>query len=216
RPAHGSDPPSLRGGRLARVHGHRAAVALRGRLRRTRPRPLLRQLHQDPRSDRVTTLARTPNRHARVVPRPRRDPVVVAPATPGITTIFIAIVVVLNVIGVVMVLSASSIVSLASYGSAWHVFERQLMWSAFGAVAFVIAFRVDYHRWQQWAVPLVVAAAILSLVVLVPGVGIMVSGSRRWLGMSWLRFQPSELAKLAVLLFAADLLSRRAADLWDW
>jgi cell division protein FtsW len=130
--------------------------------------------------------------------------------------VLIGTVVVLNVIGVVMVLSASSVVSLTSYGSAWHVFERQLVWTALGALAFWVAFRVDYHRWQHWAVPIVVLAAVLCSVVLLPNVGIMVGGSRRWLGLGWVRFQPSELAKLAVLVFSADLLTRRQSMIGDW
>jgi cell division protein FtsW len=146
---------------------------------------------------------------------PARPPTRRAP-TPGVTLLFISVVAVLNVIGVVMVLSASSVVSLSSYGSAWHVFERQLMWTAFGAVAFLVAYRLDYRRWQQWSVPLVVAAAALCAIVLLPNVGIMVGGSRRWLGLGWMRFQPSELAKLAVLVFAADLLTRRERELGDW
>jgi cell division protein FtsW len=130
--------------------------------------------------------------------------------------VLIGTVVVLNVVGVVMVLSASSVVSLTSYGSAWHVFERQLVWTALGALAFWVAFRVDYHRWQHWAVPVVVLAAVLCSVVLLPNVGIMVGGSRRWLGLGWVRFQPSELAKLAVLVFSADLLTRRQSMIGDW
>ena len=136
--------------------------------------------------------------------------------TPGVTLLFIAVVAVLNVIGVVMVLSASSVVSLSSYGSPWHVFQRQLMWTAFGVVAFFVAYRLDYRRWQQWSVPLVIAAVALCTVVLLPNVGIMVGGSRRWLGLGWMRFQPSELAKFALLVFAADLLTRREREVGDW
>jgi len=57
---------------------------------------------------------------------------------------------------------------------------------------------------------------VACAVVLLPNVGIMVGGSRRWLGLGWMRFQPSELAKLAVLLFAADLLTRRHEEIGDW
>jgi cell division protein FtsW len=139
-----------------------------------------------------------------------------APPTTSVALLLIAVVAVLNVIGVVMVLSASSVVSLTSYGSAWHVFERQVIWSALGALAFYAGFRIDYRKWQQWAVPLVVVAACLCAVVLLPNVGIMVGGSRRWLGLGWMRFQPSELAKLAVLVFTADLLTRRRSEIGDW
>jgi len=89
---------------------------------------------------------------------------------------------VLNIVGLVMILSASSVAALSDYGSSWYFFDRQLMWAAFGLVAFVGASSIDYHRWRQWA-PFVLAIAIAGLVVvLVPGVGITVNGSRRWLG----------------------------------
>jgi cell division protein FtsW len=56
----------------------------------------------------------------------------------------------------------------------------------------------------------------MLLLVLIPGIGISVGGSRRWLGAGALRFQPSEIAKLALLVFSADLLTRREDDLGDW
>ena len=127
-----------------------------------------------------------------------------------------ATVAVLNVVGVVMVLSASSVASLTDYGSPWYFFLRQLMWTVFGLVAFVFAVRFDYRRWRGLVRPLLVVSVVLLVVVLVPGIGIYVSGSRRWLGAGFLRFQPSEIAKLALLLYAADLVSRRAGELHDW
>src|SRR5437868_9961866 len=130
--------------------------------------------------------------------------------------LLVATVAVLNVVGVVMVLSASSVASLTDYGSPWYFFLRQLMWTALGIAAFVFAVRFDYRRWRALVRPLLIASAVLLLVVLVPGIGIYVAGSRRWLGAGIFRFQPSELAKLALLLYAADLVSRRAAELHDW
>ena len=127
-----------------------------------------------------------------------------------------ATVAVLNVVGVVMVLSASSVASLTDYGSPWYFFLRQLMWTVFGLIAFVFAVRFDYRRWRGLVRPLLVVSVVLLVVVLVPGIGIYVSGSRRWLGAGFLRFQPSEIAKLALLLYAADLVSRRAGELHDW
>jgi cell division protein FtsW len=64
--------------------------------------------------------------------------------------------------------------------------------------------------------PLLIATAGLLVLVLVPGIGSYVAGSRRWLGVGAWRFQPTELAKLAVVLFAADVLTRRELELCDW
>jgi cell division protein FtsW len=118
--------------------------------------------------------------------------------------------VVLNVIGLVMVLSASSVHALRAYGSAWVFFERQLMWVAIGTLLLAATMRVDYHVWRRLVVPLLALTVVLLALVLVPGLGISVGGSARWLGVGFLRVQPSELAKLAVAVFAADVLTRRA------
>jgi len=117
----------------------------------------------------------------------------------------------LVVVGLVMVLSASSVQALRTFGSSWVVFQRQAMWMAIGAVALGVALRTDYRRWRRPSVPLLLLSLALLVVVLIPGLGVSVRGSSRWLGTGQFRMQPSELAKLAVLLFAADQLARRGA-----
>ncbi|MDP9404786.1 MAG: putative lipid II flippase FtsW, partial [Actinomycetota bacterium] len=127
---------------------------------------------------------------------------------PTSRAILAAIVAVLCLIGLVMVLSASSVLALREYGTSWLFFGRQVLWLLLGAAALVVTSRVDYHRWGRLGLPMLVASLVLLALVLVPGVGITVSGSTRWLGTSSWRIQPSELAKLAVLVFAADYLAR--------
>ena len=122
---------------------------------------------------------------------------------------------VLLVIGLVMVLSASSVQSLAEYGSTWVYFVRQVMWVFFGVIALVVASRVDYRFLRRLSVPLLITSLALLVVVLVPGVGISVNGARSWLGAGFLRMQPSELVKLALLLFSCDLLARRHDRMHD-
>jgi cell division protein FtsW len=116
----------------------------------------------------------------------------------------------LCLLGLMMVLSASSVEALHSYGGAWMFFQRQLLWVLVGALAMVAAARLDYHRWRPLVRPLLLVTVVLLAVVLLPGVGVTVGGSTRWLQVGPLRVQPSELAKLAILLFSADLLARRA------
>jgi cell division protein FtsW len=127
-----------------------------------------------------------------------------------------AIVAMLSTIGLMMVLSASSVEALRSYGGAWVFFQRQAMWVAIGALALVATALLDYRHWRRAVLPMVAVSFVLLVVVLLPGVGITAGGSTRWLGIDSLRIQPSELAKLAILLFAADLLSRRAELVGDW
>ncbi|MGH9281240.1 MAG: putative lipid II flippase FtsW [Acidimicrobiales bacterium] len=125
------------------------------------------------------------------------------------------VVVMLCLIGLMMVLSASSVEALHVYGGAWLFFKRQLLWVVLGAAAMLFAARFDYRRWRELARPAVVVCVALLTVVLIPAFGETAGGSRRWIVLGPLRLQPSELAKLALLLFAADLLARRADRIRD-
>jgi cell division protein FtsW len=122
----------------------------------------------------------------------------------------------LTVLGLVMVLSASSVQALRNHGSSWYFFNRQLLWVGIGSIALYATSRVDYRRWRTIAIPVLGLSLAMMFLVLLPGVGIRVSGSSRWLGTGPLRLQPSELAKLGILLFSADLLSRRHDKMGDW
>ena len=125
-------------------------------------------------------------------------------------------IVVLNVVGLVMVLSSSSVEALANYGSSWLFFKRQLAWTILGLGALAVTSRIDYRLLRRLMAPLLVVSSVLLILVFVPGVGVSVNGSTRWLGIGAMRFQPSELAKLALLLYCADVLTRRAGDVGDW
>jgi cell division protein FtsW len=130
--------------------------------------------------------------------------------------LLVAVITVLNVIGLIMVMSASSVQSIDLKGDAWWFFERQLLWTALGAAGFVVATRVDYRAWRRGTGLFLAVAIALLVIVLVPGIGIWVDGSRRWLGYGSWRLQPSEIAKLAVLVYAAEVLTRRQRELDDW
>ncbi len=125
-------------------------------------------------------------------------------------------IVILNIVGLVMVLSASSVRSIDDTGSPWWFFERQLMWTTLASIGFLVASRIDYRAWRRFTLPLLFGSFALLVVVLIPGVGIKVDGARRWLGFGQFRLQPSEVAKLALLVFSADVLTRREAFLDDW
>jgi cell division protein FtsW len=118
---------------------------------------------------------------------------------------------VFNLLGLVMVMSASSVIALDEYGSSWYFVTRQAAWAGVGAVALVAVARIDYHRWRRLASPLLLLSLGLLLLVLVPGVGVGANGATRWIGVGSLTFQPAELAKFALLVWVADLLARRAA-----
>jgi cell division protein FtsW len=143
---------------------------------------------------------------ARAVARPRRSKTFVG---------LLGIITSLNLLGMVMVLSASSVAALDTYGSIWTVATRQGGWLLGGTALCIFVMRVDYHRWRRWAIPSLVVSGVLLCLVLVPGVGRNINGASRWLGYGPFSLQPSELAKLTVLLVVADLLARRAAWIHD-
>jgi cell division protein FtsW len=122
---------------------------------------------------------------------------------------------VLLLVGLVMVLSASSVQSLREHGTTWYYFLRQGMWVSLGVVVFLVASRVDYRSLRRFATPFLGLAVALLVVVLVPGIGIRVNGARSWIGAGMFRVQPAEVAKLALLLFSADLLDRRSDKISD-
>jgi cell division protein FtsW len=116
----------------------------------------------------------------------------------------------LTLFGLVMVLSASSVASLHRWTeSPFGQFRKQLIWAGLGSVGFIVGARMDYHRLRRVAGPAMFATIVLLVAVLVPGIGKTVNGSQRWIDIGGFVLQPSELAKLAMVVFIADLLARR-------
>jgi len=130
------------------------------------------------------------------------------------STMFMALaflIAVFNLFGLVMVMSASSVVALDEFGSPWHYVVRQAIWALIGTLALVAIAYTDYHLWRRVATPLLVGSLVLLGLVLVPGIGVEANGATRWLGFGSITLQPSELVKLTVLVWVADLLARRAS-----
>jgi cell division protein FtsW len=144
---------------------------------------------------RTKTAARAAAR-ARVKPIRWSDPAGLLMTTTGV----------LVLVGLVMILSASL---WSSESSPFLYFNKQVLWAVIGLAVFFFFARFDYKRLKglgYWLLPLVI---FLLLVVLVPGIGTNVGGSSRWFRLGPLSFQPSEAAKLALVLFAADVFSRK-------
>lgn len=127
----------------------------------------------------------------------------------------LSIVVLLSLIGLVMVISASSVVGLYQFGSSWYFVKRQAIWLVAGLVVLVVTMRIDYRAWRRLAGPVLVGSIVALVLVLVPGIGISVYGASRWIGAGPIQIQPGEFAKFGLILFIADLLARRAHRLGD-
>ncbi|ADP80412.1 putative lipid II flippase FtsW [Pseudofrankia inefficax] len=121
----------------------------------------------------------------------------------------------LLLLGLVMVLSASNVRSYAAFGSSYTVFVRQATWMGIGLPVLLAASRAPSQWFRRVAYPLMGLTLLLLLAVLSP-LGVSSNGAQRWLGVGTFSLQPSELAKLALVLWSADLLTRKRRLLGDW
>ena len=112
--------------------------------------------------------------------------------------------------GAVMVFSASSARTLLEgQGDGTAYLLKYVGYGALGLVALHLASRMSLDAVRRFTPPLLGLSFFLVLIVKIPGIGIEINGARRWLGAGPIQFQPSELMKIALLLYAVDLLARR-------
>lgn len=112
-------------------------------------------------------------------------------------------------IGVVMVYSASAIVAAERFKDPYFFLKKQLFWGVVGSMVMLGVMTVDYRKWRPWIVPLLAISFILLVLVLIPPFGREINGTRRWLRLGPLSFQPTELAKIALVFYLAEFLDRR-------
>jgi cell division protein FtsW len=112
-------------------------------------------------------------------------------------------------IGVLMVYSASSAVALERFGSDSYFFKRQVVYAIIAILVLVVCRHVPYPFYRKMAYPILVVAFLLLVALYLPGVGYAVGGARRWLRICGLSFQPSELAKLALIIYLAYSMSKK-------
>ena len=122
----------------------------------------------------------------------------------------LAVTALLTATGIVMVFSASSAVAYTQFHDPTYYLKRELLWAIVGAGALVIAMRLDYTKLRSLAPWLLGLAIVLLAVVLIPSLGSVEGGARRWLSLGVFTFEPSEFAKLALVLFLACLFSTKA------
>ena len=209
RPAAGGRAPA--GAAAARRRPPRAAAARGGPKRSPRAAPVP---GGPKRSARAAPAADGPKRSARAAPAPD-GPKRPAGRRTGLFLLLFLSVVFLVLLGVVMGLSATAAPSLSETNSPWSLFRRHLMWVVLGAVALVVMMRVDYRRWRPLVTAGMVAALGLLAATAMPAFGLTVNGAQRWISIGPVTLQPSEPAKLALVLFIADILSRPGRSILD-
>lgn len=118
-------------------------------------------------------------------------------------------------IGLIMIYSASIAIAEAQFGAdrAGYYLLRHSAYLAVGLLLGLVAFQVPMRIWQKYVTYLFLISILLLALVLVPGIGHEVNGSQRWISLYVVNIQPSEFVKLFMVLYAADYVSRKAADL---
>src|SRR5881409_2139185 len=120
--------------------------------------------------------------------------------------------------GVVMVYSASAIVATDRFHDPYFFLKKQVFWALLGAGCLWMAIRLDYRRLEGFVVPLLIFAGVLLVLVLVSPFGQAINGTRRWIRLGPVSFQPAELAKLALVIYLAAFLAKKReglADFWQ-
>ena len=145
------------------------------------------------------------------------------PATPAVTTHapdywLITTLVALVVFGTVIIFSATFAINLPGGGGSFAYLQKQALWVAIGGLACFLVSRVDYHFWRRYSIPILIGSIISLILVLLPHIGVGSEvGARRWLNLGPLpQFQPSEVAKAALVLYIADWLTERGPRLQNW
>ena len=133
--------------------------------------------------------------------------------------VLLGLAVMLSLVGITFVASASSISALHATGSSWSILQRQVIWLAVGAVVMVLTTLLPYRAWWTFGILLYVFA-VGTTVLTLTGVGIRRNGSARWIGSETFGFQPSELLKLGTIIMLAGLFSkvtnRRVMGSWHF
>lgn len=130
------------------------------------------------------------------------------------TTVLLLVAMVLVVIGLGETMSASSTVGINEAADRFHFFKRQLVGVGLGIVAMIIATRVPYRVYRKLALPFFIVTLVALVAVLVAGS--TEGGAQRWLVLGGFNFQPSELAKFAMIIMLATLFERKANNLSTW
>lgn len=121
----------------------------------------------------------------------------------------LAVTLVLSLVGLVMVFSASAVVAGNRFQDPWYYLKRQMAWLAVGLVLMHIASRIDYTVWRKLAVPILAVNVVLLVLVLMPSLGIVAKGARRWLQLGPIHVQPAELAKLVAVIYLSAYLAKK-------
>ncbi|MDP8262551.1 MAG: putative lipid II flippase FtsW [Candidatus Ancaeobacter aquaticus] len=125
--------------------------------------------------------------------------------------IFIIVMVLLS-ISIIMIYSTSAIYADSKFGASNFFLKRQILWVIIGVIGFFVCSQIDYHFLRKFSKILLIVSIALLLAVFIPYLGRTAGGAQRWVSLGFFSFQPSEIAKFAVILYLADFLDRKRGE----
>ena len=131
-------------------------------------------------------------------------------------SVIISCVLVLVLIGIAMVASTSMAISADTYGHPYHYIVRHLFHVSFAVLCYFVAARFSIEAWQRLSLAIFLISVVLAFIVLIPGIGAKINGSRRWLHLGVTYIQVSEVMKVALIVYGSDYLQRNREQLQTW
>lgn len=130
-----------------------------------------------------------------------------------IDTALLFCVILLVGIGLTMNYSASAVLARERFGDSYFFLKRTLLFSCIGFAGMAMATKFDYERYRRIVYPILIGAMALVAAVFIPGMGRTISGATRWLDLGFVTFQPSEAAKIAMIVFLAYSLDKKSGKI---
>ncbi|MFA6098499.1 MAG: putative lipid II flippase FtsW [Patescibacteria group bacterium] len=128
----------------------------------------------------------------------------------------IIIIAIVLIYGLIMLASASSVISFEKFGDSNYLLKHQLLFGVLiGIIGFLITSKIDYHTWKKFAFPLLIISIILLLAVFIPGIGYEYGGAKRWIHIGTNIFQPTEILKLTFLIYLSTLFTKNKEGIKD-
>ena len=119
------------------------------------------------------------------------------------------IVFILSIIGIVMVSSSSIAVGDRYFNDPYWFIRRQIVWWVISFIVFIILSKINYRFYSKISIFFILISIGLLALVLIPGLSSVIGGSRRWLNLFFFNIQPSEIAKIALIVFVCDSLNKK-------
>jgi cell division protein FtsW len=108
-----------------------------------------------------------------------------------------------------MVFSASSVKAYQNYNDSLYYFKRHMVWILLGLISFLVFSKINYRKLRKYSGAASVVSLFLLVAVLIPGVGLVINGARRWINLGFLSFQPSEISKISLVIYGATVMATK-------